>query len=360
MAEQEQDRSEAATPYKLNEARKRGQLAKSADIIGAVVFATAVVYLNARGWEGVRAQFQFDRLLLAQAPRVDPSGAALWGLTEHLLRETFALLAPLLAGIVLAAIVGNLLQTGPVFTLKPLVPQWDRLNPVTGFKKLFSLRTLFDGARACVKLLLLVLVVYHALKAILPQFHQLARLTPLAFLRTLLDDVASVAMKIAGALLLIALVDWTYTAREFAKKMRMSRRELKDEVKHREGDPRIRARLRELRREMLKRALAARKTRDADVVITNPTHLAVALCYRHGEMEAPRLVAKGAGALAAAMRKIAARHRIPVVQNPSLARALYQHMEVDQSVPPQLYGPVARLMVWVLAMRRIHARGAVA
>ena len=140
--------------------------------------------------------------------------------------------------------------------------------------------------------------------------------------------------------------------------MRISHRELKDELKHREGDPRIRARLRELRRELLKRSMALRNTRNADVVITNPTHVAVALRYVHGEMASPQLLAKGAGAVATAIRRIAARHGIPVVQNPSLARKLFHELAVDQAVPPALYAPVARILVWVFAMRDARERRA--
>jgi flagellar biosynthetic protein FlhB len=131
----------------------------------------------------------------------------------------------------------------------------------------------------------------------------------------------------------------------------MSRKEVRDEHKEREGDPRIRARLRELRREALRRSMAARRTASADVLLTNPTHYAVALRYVHGEMQSPQLVAKGAGSLAASMREIAARHRVPVVQNPPLARELYRSLEVDHHVPPALYAQVARILVWVFAMR---------
>jgi len=361
MAEQDLDRNEAATPYKLSEARKRGQVAKSPDVIAAVVFAAAIAYLYARGWDTLRDQFRFDRLLFAQAANLDGSGAALWRLVEHSVKATFSLLMPLLATVVVAAIVGNVAQTGPVFSFHPLSPDWTRVNPATGFKRLFSARTVFDALRACVKLVVLVLVVYLAIKSLVPHLRQLAGMTPLAHLHTLVDDVASLGVKLALALAVIAALDFAYTRREFDKKMRMSRREMRDEHKNREGDPRIRARLRELRREMLKRSLSLRKTRDADLLITNPTHIAVALRYRHGEMDAPQLVGKGAGAMAAAMRQIAARHRIPVVQNRTLARALYKQVELEHPVPQEFYGAVARLMVWVLAMRESRrAAGAAA
>ena len=152
-------------------------------------------------------------------------------------------------------------------------------------------------------------------------------------------------------LALIALLDWMYTRHEFTSKMRMSQREMKDELEQGEGDPRVRTRLRELRHELRKRSVALSNTRRADVIVTNPRRIAVALRYAHGEMEAPRLVAKGRGFMAAAKRRIAARHRIPVVQSPALARALYRQLGIDQQVQPQLYMQVARIIVWVFARR---------
>jgi flagellar biosynthetic protein FlhB len=244
-----------------------------------------------------------------------------------------------------------MLQTGPILSFEPVKADFDRINPVNGLKRIFSMRVLFDAARALVKLGLLSLVAFLGLEALTGQFYALPSLSPVGYLRTLLNDLASLGLKMALILGLIALVDLMYTRHAFAKKMRMSQRELKDEVKQREGDPRIRARMRELRREMLKRSLALRQTRNADVLITNPTHLAVALKYEHGRMVSPQLLAKGAGQLAAAMRDIAARHRISVVQNPSLARRLYRELPVDHPVPPELYAQVARIIVWVFAMR---------
>jgi flagellar biosynthesis protein FlhB len=248
------------------------------------------------------------------------------------------------------------MQTGPILSMEPIKPDFDRLNPVNGFKKVFSMRTLFDGARAIVKLALLTLFAYYALKSLVPQFFHLAALPAAGLARTIVEDAASTGMKIALMLCLIAMADYAFTRREFNNKMRMSRRELKDENKNREGDPRIRARLRELRREALKRSLAVSHTKNADVLLTNPTHFAVALRYVHGEMQAPQLVAKGTGSLAARMREIATRHNIPVVQNPPLARELYHGLEVDQHVPPSLYAQVARILVWVFAMRQARDR----
>ena len=360
-ADTELDRNEAATPHKLSEARKRGQVAKSSDVVSAVVFASAVAFLAAQGWTLMQAQFRFDRLIFAHATSFVASPAKLWHVIDMAVRASLSLMAPLLGTIVLAAVVANIAQTGPVFSAHPVKPDWDRLNPVNGLKKVFSTRTLFDAFRACIKLVVLLWVVHAALTALLPQFYRLAGLAPLGQARMLVTDVAALALKLAFAMGVIAAVDFVYTQREFAKRQRMSKRELKDEFKHREGDPRIRARLREIRREMLKRTLSLKRTRDADVIITNPTHYAVALRYRHGEMAAPKLIAKGAGGMAAAMRLLAARHRIPVVQNRTLARALYAATALEQEVPSTFFPEIARLMVWVMAMReakkRPHATG---
>ncbi len=352
MADQDLDRNEAATPYKLQKAHERGQVSKSADVVAAVVFTIAVAFFNWKGWDGLKAQFSYSHALLIQAGQADAGASALWRLVGTMVQDSLAMLAPFLGAIALAAIIANIAQTGIVLSAEPIKPDLDRANPVHGFKKIFSKRTLFDGARAIVKLLLLSWVVYHALKSLTPHFFHLATLPPGALARTLVEDVAATGMKMALVLCLIALVDYGFTRREFDKKMRMSQREVKDENKHREGDPRIRARLRQLRREALQRTLALRKASSADVVLTNPTHVAVALRYVHGEMPSPQVVAKGAGAMAAAIRKVAARHRIPVVQNPPLARELYKTVDLQQHVPAAQYAQVARILVWVFAMRK--------
>lgn len=357
VAEQDLDRNEAATPYKLQKARERGQVAKSTDIASVVVFASAMVFLTWQGWVTWQTQFRFDRALLSNASLAVDNPRMLWPLTEYAIRTTIVLAMPFLVTLVLAALIGNMLQTGPVLSFEPVKVDWARVNPVTGFKRVLSLRTVFNSARAVLKLCLLGVTIYFALRTLLPHFYALTALSPLGTVRALLSDLASVGLKMAFMLGFIALLDWVYTRREFAKQMRMSRHEIKEEIKHREGDPRIRARLRELRRDMLKKSLSLQNTRHADVLITNPTHVAVALRYVHGQMESPQLISKGSGLTAAAMRRIAVRHQIPVVQNPPLARKLFRELPIDQSVPPNLYAQVARIIVWVFAMREVRTQG---
>lgn len=352
MDGQDLDRNEAATPFKLKKAHDQGQAARSADCAPALVFGVAMVFLAWQGAQGAEALLRTCRGALAAVAGAGWSEALLRELALRMLVDAAGVLLPFMLVLVAAAAAGNWLQTGFMLSFEPLKADFQRINPAAGLKRVFSLRTLFDGARACVKLAVLALAAWLALEALLPQFFAVAALSPAAFLRLLIEDTGALGLKMALALGLVAAIDVAYTRREFSKKMRMSRRELKDEFRNREGDPRIRARLRELRREMLKRSMALRNTRDADVVVTNPTHYAIALRYVHGEMAAPRLVAKGAGQLAAAMREIAWRHRVTIVQNPPLARALFRTLAIDEEVPASFHAEVARIIVWVFAMRR--------
>jgi flagellar biosynthetic protein FlhB len=355
MADMDIDRSEEATPFKLQKAREQAQTARSADAVACAVFLAAMMCLAWQGPDTAAALLRLARAALVQAGQADSGGAGLWPLLRELIGRSAGVLLPFLLALPLAAWIGSVAQTGMVFSFEPLHMDFQRVNPATGFKRIFSMRTLFEGARACAKLLVLCGVALLALIALLPQFHALSAMPSATFLQTMLDDAARLGWKMAAALAAIAAVDVLFTRREFTRRMRMSRRELKDEYKNREGDPRIRGRLRDLRRELLRRSRALQNTRTADVVLTNPTHYAVALRYVHGEMEAPRVVAKGAGQLAAAMREIAARHRIVVVQNPPLTRRLFREVAVEELLPPGFHPEVARIIVWVLAMRRQSA-----
>ncbi|WP_423199778.1 MULTISPECIES: EscU/YscU/HrcU family type III secretion system export apparatus switch protein [unclassified Cupriavidus] len=351
MADEDLDKSEAASAYKLKRAREQGQVAKSQEVTSMLMMAVAVALLHARGLDGIMREFRFDAALL-QRVAADGNSATVLRLLGATLDHLVWSLMPFLITVVIAAIAGNVLQTGVLFAPKALKPDWTRLNPVTGLRQLLSVRTLFQAFRACVKLVLLTLVVWYALLDLLPQFHRLAALPPRRYIDTVLNDIGAIGLRVTIILTLIAAIDLLFMRRQFSKRMRMSKREVKDEHKQREGDPRIRQRQRELRHSMARKVGAIGKAADADVIIANPTHLAIALEYRHGQMDSPRIVAKGAGALAFAIRKIGRNHAVPIVENRPLARALFRQAEIGQHVPPALYADVARIMVWVLAMRR--------
>lgn len=360
MAEQDFDLTEEATPYKLEKARRQGTVAKSPDVTAAGILVTLVGTLYAIGWDRMVLSMRLQQAVLGHITRSDwtVDGVAAW--MGQLAANIVQLLSPLLLALVLAAIVLNVAQTGPVFTLTPLAPDFDRINPANGFKRIFSLRILYECGKSLVKLIVLGVIAYVAIAATLPRLVRLSAVDPKGYARLLVDLTASVLIKMVLALVVIAIIDFTYTRWEFARRMRMSKRDVRDESKQREGDPRIRARIRELRKDMLKRSQAMKNLPSADVLITNPTHVAVALCYKHGQSSAPQLTAKGAGEMARKMRELAIRHHIPIVQNKPLARALFREVDFDGFVPEKWYSQVAKIMVWVYVLRDARRQGAAA
>jgi flagellar biosynthetic protein FlhB len=352
--EQEQNRSEPATPFKLKEARDRGLVAKSPELNGIAALLAFVALLAAAGPALLQRQLRVDAALLGRAylPGFSESSAA--SLLGALLLETLMLLAPVFAALLAAGLVASLLQTGPVFSFQPLKPDFDRVNPVAGLKRLFSRRLLFELVKGLLKLALFGYALYAILQALLPLLLGLAQTDPAAYARIGLDTAAGLLLRLSLVMLLVALLDVAYVRWDYGRQMMMSRRELREELKRREGDPKIRARIRELQREMRKRARALGRVPEADVLITNPRHLAVALAYRAAQMAAPQVLAKGAGELAARMRRMAQRHGVPVVENRRLARRLFLEAQLDGPIPQAAFAEAARVLAWVYAARELR------
>jgi flagellar biosynthetic protein FlhB len=350
MAEQDLDRSEAATDFKLRKARDQGQVARSAEINGAVLFAVAMAYAAACGFGVLLAVADAWRQAWASLHAADLAAVRQIA-SAFAMRVAGELVAPTLI-VLLAALVAGFAQAGPVFSLHAVSPDIQRLHPGRVLRRLFSMRTVLETVRSLAKVGAITAVAWFAIEQLLAELPVLASSRPMQQARMLVEQLTSLGLRLAAVLAAFALWDLVRARREFAKDMRMSRREVRDEHKQREGDPRIRARLRELRRKLLKRSSAVGRTKDADVVVTNPTHLAIALRYEEARMGAPTVIAKGAGAMAAAMRGIAARHRVTVLRSPELARRLFRQVEVDQELPTAFHGEVAAIYAWLYAMRR--------
>ena len=356
MAEQqtEQDRTEPATPTKLRDAKRRGQVNKSLEVNSLFILSLGVALSYLLGHRMVLKQLELSRELLSNAHRVvlDPVRSLL--LYEQVVDQLISIFWPAIAALVSVAIVMNVAQTGPVFSFFPLKPDMSRINPVNGFKRLFSSRLLFEFVKTLIKLFLFSGILYFTIAALLPSLISLLDYDPDGYLFYLANNVNLIAFKLLVVILLIALLDMLYTRWDFAKKMRMSRREIKEEVKRREGDPQIRAKIRELQREAAKRAGSLRKVPEADVLITNPTHLSIALTYRRDKMNAPWVIAKGAGELASKMREVARLHQVPLVENKTLARKLFNTVDIDQPISEELYPVVAKILVQVFAKRKAY------
>jgi len=359
--EQDLDRNQQATPYKLEEARKRGQVARSPDAATLAVLAAAVLLAFAALMPALRGLAALLAKGLAAVPALtsDPAGAARF--IGGPLRDALAVLAPLLFAVAVCAVLVGLLQSGGlVFSTAPLKPDFTRLNPAQGLKKLFSVRLLYEAFKNTLKLLALMGVTWLALRALVPDALHLLGLPGKALLFRLADTVGGLMAKLCAVLFAFMLVDLLFARWDFLRNLKMSRREVEDEHKNREGDPRIRARQREIRLQFLKAARAVSKVPEAQVVVTNPTHVAVALRYEHGVTPAPLVVAKGAGVLARQIRRAANKAGVPIVHSPRLARALYKEVAQDAYVPEAWYPPVARILVWLRSLREARQMRAAA
>jgi flagellar biosynthetic protein FlhB len=350
-SEQEQDRTEPATPFKLREARKRGQVAKSMEINSLLLLSVALFMSYAMGEGIVGRQLALSKKLLSETHRVNLDGVTALGLFRFTFESLLGFLWPFIGAIMITGILANLFQTGPVFSFFPLKPDVNRINPVQGFKRFFSKKLLFESIKTFVKMVIFGSVIYFAIVALLPGVMAMVDTDPKAYPELLLHHGRGLVFKLMMVVLLVALLDLLFTRWDFSQRMRMSRRELKEEIRRREGDPQIRARRRQLQKESVVRAGAVRRVPDADVMITNPTRLAVALKYERGAMTAPEVIAKGAGELAAKMKETARLHEVPIVENKSLAKALFKTSRIDEKVPEQLFPAVAKILAWIYVQR---------
>jgi len=353
MAEQEQDRSEQATPFKLREAKKRGQVPKSLEVNSWFILASFLVVLFIWGNSMIREMAQLNRSVFSYAGKVTftPNELVLW--LSDVFVTIAAIVSPIIAVIVVVAVLMNFFQTGPIFSFHPLKPDFNKLNPVTGFKRIFSKRTVYESVKSLLKLVLFGAIVYFFIAGLLPRSMGFVQVDPDAYSFLMLGQIEDLVMQLIALLLLIALIDLVYSRRDFSDKMKMSRREVKEEVKRREGDPQVRAKIKELQREASKRAQSTSRVPDADVLITNPTHKSIAIKYERDTMPAPRVIAKGAGDLAMKMRQVARDHRIPIIENKPLARALFKKVEIDGEIPSVFYAEVAKILVNIYSRQKL-------
>lgn len=351
MAEGDQDKTEQPTPYRLEEARKKGEVAKSADLIGVLGLAAFVVtlLLTASGIVTTLADATRRVIGLAGArPRIGAEltawlGEAYAGLLQNLM--------PLLLALVVTAVVSNVLQTGPIFSAHPIKPDFKRMNPANAVKRLFSMKGLWELGKLTVKLSLLAALCYFAIAAASGLVARIASVPSSRLPDMLLDSFWKTSLYVLLVLGLVALADLLFVRKDHMKRMRMSRREMRDETKRRDGDPEVKSKQKRQIRELLKKVRALPKVGDADVVLTNPTEYAVAVQYRPKTMRAPVVLAKGRGFLAGRVRAIAQRAGVPVMRVPPLARALYGECEIDGPVPEALYGQLAPIY------RKLYANG---
>jgi flagellar biosynthesis protein FlhB len=352
MSAEDQDKTEEPTSYRLEEARKRGEVAKSADVTGtAVMMAFAVVIAMTAAW--IMRSFAHatqQTLSLAGSNPLLGNGLVMW------FKETYfpvlQALTPLALSLIVVAIVVNVMQTGPIFSTHPIAPDFKRLNPMQTIKRLFSMRTIWELGKMSLKMLLLGILCYIFYRQARGLVESIAMSPPQQIASIALKAFVKVSLYVLLIIGLLAVLDFFMTRREFMKKMRMSRRDMRDEHKRRDGDPEVKSKQKRLIRDLLKKARAVNKAADADVIITNPTHFAVALQYRPATMRAPIVLAKGAGFLSKRIREIAVKNGVPILRSPFLARALYRECDIEAPVPEKLYVKLAPIYRWLFSQKQ--------
>ncbi|MQP74718.1 flagellar type III secretion system protein FlhB [Stenotrophomonas sp. MYb238] len=353
MAQGDQDKTEKPTQHRLEQARRQGQVAKSTDLVGVsslLVFVLTFAALASGVAESMAWQMRQMIAMAGARPHMG-SGFAAW--LGQLLGRLGPQLIPLVLAMVVVAIAANVLQTGPIFSAHPVKPDFKRMHPGNAIKRVFSMRGLWELGKLLAKLGLLAALCWMAV-GVAPEFVQRVVGTPSSRLpELLLGTVWKVSLYVIAISALVAVADFLFVRRNHLSQLRMSRRELKDENKQRDGDPEVKARQKRSIREMLKKTRAIQRIGDADVVLTNPTHYAVALQYRPRTMRAPIVLAKGRGFLAARVRDIAMRKGVVVIPAPPLARALYRLCEIDAPVPESLYGQLGPIYRRLYAMKDV-------
>lgn len=344
------EKTESATPKKRQDARQKGQVAKSQEVIAAFILLFTFLCLGVYGVTMHSRLEQLMAVMLEQDLSMVVTMDNVRVLFKRLILQGLWLVTPILLVTIVIAVAGNYFQVGFMFTGDPLKMKFSKINPLEGAKRLFGLRAFVDFLKTMLKMIVVGIVIYATLwgeKAKLIELSRVPIASSYAYVATL---VFSLGVKIGVTLVIIGLLDYFYQKYEHEKSLKMSKQDIKDEHKNSEGNPLIKGKIREKQRRMALQRMM-QEVPKADVVITNPTHFAVALKYEMGQMEAPTVIAKGTDYIALKIREVAKSNNIITMENKPLARALYSQVEIGQTIPADLFQAVAEVLAYVYKVK---------
>jgi flagellar biosynthetic protein FlhB len=355
----DQEKTEAPTPHRLQKAREEGQIPRSRELTSVlmVLAGMSIIWVGGTTLAHQLGGMLSDGLRFDHRIINDPS--ALIRQVGQLLETAMWAILPLIGGLVVVAIAAPLFLGGLVFSGKSLEFKFSKLNPISGFGRMFSMQALSELTKAMLKVGCVAIVTGAYLWHNWPDMLHLISESPVNAMATAMNMVATCCLLVILGLIPMVGFDIFFQLYSYFKKLRMTRQDIRDEFKQQEGDPHVKSRIRQQQRAMARRRMMADVPK-ADVIVTNPTHYSVALQYNESTMSAPKVLAKGAGLVALRIREIGAENRIPVLEAPPLARALYRHAEIGQQIPGQLYAAVAEVLAWVWQLRRWRLAGGVA
>lgn len=349
MSDQEQDKTEQPTSRRREQARQDGSFAVSKELPTLFIITGGLVILYFSGLWIVTGVTDFMRESFSRTYGGELTVKDLSGLFGHITFKFFLIMVPVLM-IPACGAVAYILQNGFSLSAKPLTPDFKKINPVSGAKKLFSMNAVAELVKSVMKVGILSYVVYVNVAkewATMPFLMEMETVSSLTYIAKV---SVTIMTKTVWVLVLIALVDYLFQKWNFEKSLRMTREEVREEMKEMEGDPNVKARIKSIQRELARKRMM-QDVPAADVVVTNPTHLAVAIKYDKTKADAPIVVAKGADFVAERIREIAKKHRVPLVENKPLARTLFKSVDIGKEVPVSLYKAVAEVLAYVYRLR---------
>jgi flagellar biosynthetic protein FlhB len=346
-----QERTEQATPRRREEARNQGQAARSAELSSVAILLAGLLALSGLGAYMYRGLAQFTVQMLSDGFTVQLDLANVPSYIMDWAGATTRIAAPLIVVLAAVALLVNFAQVGAVFTAKPLAPKFNRISPLNGIKRLFSGRGLVELVKSLFKIAIIVYITYLTINSEAENYIRFLDLEVGQIFAFSGELVLKLGYRILVALLVLSVLDYAFQRWEFEKSLRMSRQEIKEEFKQQEGDPQVRARIRSLQREMSRRRMMDDVPK-ADVVVTNPTHIAVALRYDPENMAAPQVVAKGQRLIAEKIKEMARQAGVPLVEDKPLARALFKAAQVGDTIPEELFKAVAQVLAFVYQLKR--------
>lgn len=356
MAHDSGSRTEKPTPKRIQDAREKGQVAKSADFNAAIVLIAAtgaMAYVGPYTLTNIYSMmhYTFEQLLASPAARAPMTITSFNSLLSSAVQSMTLLLLPLLLTVMILGVLSNLLQVKPLFAIQALMPKLDKVNPINGFKRMWSLRSIVEVVKALVKMAIIGACGTVIINSHLGELMQLGGMDVGAAWALIVQILGQIALWCCVLFFIAGIIDWRYQAWEMEKQLRMTRQEIKDERKNQEGDPMVKNRIRQMGIKMARtRQLAAVPT--ADVIITNPTHYAIALKYDPDIAPAPVVVAKGKDLFAQKIKQVAKEAGVPMVENKPLARALYPVVELEAMIPPELFVAVAEVLAYVFSKNK--------
>jgi flagellar biosynthetic protein FlhB len=349
-----EERTEAPTEKRRTEAREKGNVAKSAEINSTLVLLTGILMLKwCMPWMyGQLSGFMRSLFEFVAQPRSDIVFFS--ALLVKSLMFLIYICIPVCIAIMVIGVAANLIQVGFLFTLQPLTPKLDKLDIISGTKRLFSLKSVVEMVKDMAKLIVIAAIAYFTIKGEFGKFITLWDVSPVKIIAFMLSVSFDIVIRAVLALLIISILDYLYQRYEYEKKLKMTKQEVKEEHKQMDGDPQIKSRVRSLQREMARRRMM-QEVPKATVVVTNPTYIAIAIRYEPKEMQTPKVIAKGKRLLAERIKQLAMEANIPIVEDKPLARAMYDKVEVGEDVPVEFFTAVAEVLAYVYRLKNRKA-----